>query len=129
MIVKVDVQPRDISPKAVTPARDRFRPLVLHLAFTYPETFPCATPNIWLHTSLTTRAQRQHGETHLWQEGDGGVACRPSSCRASSAVAQAKHEDRLQAADLSRLLGVSINVLSFRRASKNAEVIFDCPFK
>ncbi|KAF8043969.1 hypothetical protein BT93_A2065 [Corymbia citriodora subsp. variegata] len=38
-------------------------------------------------------------------------------------------QKRLQAAVLSKLLGVSRNVLNYQRASKDAEVIFDYPFK
>ncbi|KAK2631620.1 hypothetical protein EUGRSUZ_L02669 [Eucalyptus grandis] len=38
-------------------------------------------------------------------------------------------QKRLQATVLSKLLGVSRNVLSYQRASKNAEIIFDHPFK
>ncbi|XP_039162827.1 putative F-box/LRR-repeat protein At3g18150 [Eucalyptus grandis] len=38
-------------------------------------------------------------------------------------------QKRLQATVLSKLLGVSQNVLSYQRASKNAEIIFDHPFK
>ncbi|KAF8029757.1 hypothetical protein BT93_E2247 [Corymbia citriodora subsp. variegata] len=38
-------------------------------------------------------------------------------------------QEHLQAVDLSKLLGVSQNMLSYRRASKNAEVIFSHSFK